>query len=331
MSEFTKMVDLLAERLGGQALACSDDFFASMDNLVKPGRGVFFEDKYTERGKWMDGWESRRRRDDGYDWCVLRLGLRGIPKGFCVDTNHFRGNHPAACSVEVLESEETDVERLIKSSEWQEVVPRTHLDGHSENLIAAASEQLCTHVRLNIYPDGGVARLRVFGVVQPDWSAIARAGGDCDVVAVENGGRVLGCSDEFFGQPQNLLLPGDSLNMGDGWETRRRRGPGHDWSVIQCAAAARFDQLEIDTKHFKGNFPDSCTVDACRISPEQTPDSPDWREILSAQKLKADTKHVFRDELSDNGPFTHVRLNIYPDGGVARLRIRGQFVREGTS
>jgi len=325
---FAGLVDLASKRVGGEALVCSDDFFAGMENLVEDGRGVFLPDEYTERGKWMDGWESRRKREPGFDWCILRLGLPGVLRGVDVDTNHFLGNHPAFASLEAcyLAGDPSPAELLGGLARWQEVVPQAPLKRGSQNLLCVRSEERFTHVRLNIYPDGGVARLRCYGEVVPDLTALP-PGKPLDLAGLENGGRVLGCSDMFFGNMQNLIMPGDAENMGQGWETRRKREWSYDWVVVALATRGTLDRLVIDTKHFKGNFPDHCVVEGLD-SPEGHPrfyagEDHDWVPVLGETKLTADTAHAFESELASRGPFTHLRLRIYPDGGVSRLRAFG--------
>ena len=210
------LIDLAAARVGGRALRANDEFFAPKENLLAPGRGVFIEGKYTSRGKWMDGWETRRRRTPGHDWCIVRLGIPGVIRAVTVDTNHFRGNHPEACSLDAS-----------VRNQWVEILSRSPLHGHAENEFQIASDARVTEVRLNIYPDGGVARLRVWGEARPDWSRLAHR--RIDLAAVGHGTVPVAASDEFFGEPLNLVMPGRPANMGDGWETKRRRGPGHDW------------------------------------------------------------------------------------------------------
>ena len=314
---FAGMIDLAAERIGGRALSVSDDFFAEKENLLKAGRGVFIEDKYTERGKWMDGWESRRKRVPGHDWCVIQLGLPGVIHGVDVDTNHFLGNAPAFVSLEAADSAE---------GPWTEILARSPVNPGAQNLFAVTGRQTWTHVKLHIYPDGGVARFRVYGEVTPD-PAVFKPGALVDLAALAHGGRAVGCSDAFFSSMNNLLMPGRSANMGDGWETRRRRGPGHDWVIIRLGRPGTVAKLEVDTNHFKGNYPDRCSLDGCH-APGQAVDAltwPEftWTEILPAHKLQAHTQHIFDKELRAIGPVSHVRLNIFPDGGVSRLRVLG--------
>ena len=329
MAEFTELVDLAAERVGGKALAASDEFFAEKENLLKPGRGVFIADKYTDRGKWMDGWESRRKRVAGYDWCILRLGMPGIIRGVDIDTNHFTGNHPESASFEACEAASNATVEQLTNANWVELVARGRLQGGSQNLFAIASAQRFTHVRLNIYPDGGVARLRVHGEVLPDWPRLAKQAELVDLLAVENGGRALVANDMYFSHKDNLIMPGPSLNMGDGWETKRKRGPGYDWVILQLGHLGTIEKIEVDTSHFKGNYPDRCSIDGARVDGAMTNErliggEVVWAEMLPSSKLEADRKHVFAGEIGNRGPFTHVRLNIYPDGGVARLRLYGR-------
>jgi allantoicase len=217
------------------------------------------------------------------------------------------------------------VAALAEKTTWMPILDRTALKGDSENRFDAR-EQLASHVRLNIFPDGGVARLRVLGTVTPDWTAIARAGGDVDLASLANGGLVVSCSDMFFGNMQNLILPGTSLGMHDGWETRRRRGPGHDWAVVRLGRPGLIKRVEVDTSHYKGNAPGSCSLDFSRAaSTDRNPGSEaDWRPLLAVTPLQPHTRHVFEDGVVADGRATHVRLNIFPDGGVARLRIFGR-------
>lgn len=326
---FAGLIDLAAERVGGKALYANDEFFAPKENLLKPGRGVFIPDKYTEFGKWMDGWETRRKRVPGYDHCIIKLGIPGVIKGVDIDTNHFLGNHPPYASLEAIHAnDDITNEMLMAASEWQALLPKSPLKPGSQNLFAVASEKRWTHIRLNIFPDGGVARLRVYGVALPDWSRFKKEE-LIDLVAVENGGLPLACSDMFFSAMENLIMPGRSTNMGDGWETKRRRGPGYDWIILQLGAPGLIKRICVDTNHFKGNFPDTCSLEGCQHSAstgdELSQPEVAWQEILPRTKLQAHAEHFFQKELRSHGPFTHVRLNIFPDGGVSRLRLWGNL------
>ncbi|MFZ5467927.1 MAG: allantoicase [Myxococcota bacterium] len=325
---FAELLDLAAEKVGGRALLANDEFFAPKENLLKPGRGVFIPDKFTEFGKWMDGWETRRRRTSGFDWCIVQLGLPGVIRGLDVDTNHFLGNFPEHCSLDAAEVEGALApEKLAQdASKWTELLPRTKLQGGSRNLFAISSERRWTHVRLNIYPDGGVARLRVHGEVKPDVATL-RAYASIDLAAAQHGGTVAAANDAFFGPKDNLLLPGRAATMGEGWETRRKRVPGFDWIVVKLAVPGSLQKIEVDTNHFKGNYPESCSLEGLYskepfidfVNQQNLP----WKEILPRTPLQAHTQHFFDKEIRAAGPFTHVRLNIFPDGGVSRLRLHG--------
>ena len=312
MKDFTELVDLASERLGGAAVAASDEFFAPKENLLKAAKPVFLEDEYTDRGKWMDGWETRRRREPGHDWCVVRLGRPGNIRGVNVDTAFFRGNFPESCSIEAAESAE---------GPWTEILARTPLSGDAENLFPIDSDRRYTHVKLHIYPDGGVARLRVYGRVVPDRERLA-GGGEIDLAALENGALVLAASDMFFGARHNLILPGPPRGMHDGWETRRRRGPGHDWAIVQFGVPGAIRRIEVDTTWFKGNAPGSCSLDVLTGGDPLSADA-EWREVLPRTALSPDAVHQFERELREGPVATHARFNIYPDGGVARLRLFG--------
>jgi allantoicase len=302
MSDFTDLVDLASERLGGTVLSATDEFFGPKENLLKPGTAVFLPDKYVDTGKWMDGWETRRHRAPDHDWCLVRLGAPGIIRGVVVDTAYFKGNFPEKCSLEAS----ADLEH------WTELLPPSPLVGDARNLFAIDDPYRYTHLRLHIYPDGGVARLRVHGEVVPE-----SLGDFVDLAAVENGGSVLEASDMYFGSRHNLIFPGRSTGMHDGWETRRSRGEHHDWCVIELAANGEIKRVEIDTLHFKGNFPESC-----ELSTEG------GVEILRRTPLRAHALHIFEKELL-LAAASRVRFLIHPDGGVSRLRIWGVPTEEG--
>jgi allantoicase len=327
---FSGSIDLASERLGGRALSANDEFFAPKENLLKPDRAVFVPDKYTEFGKWMDGWETRRRRTPGHDWCIVKLGAPGVIQGFDIDTAHFLGNHPPYASVDAVEAaEDVAGETLEKSGAWREALPRVPLKPGSQNLFASSSAARATHVRLNIHPDGGVARLRVYGRVAPDPARLAWS--ELDLAAIENGGTVVAASDMFFGAKENLIMPGRAAVMGEGWETRRRRGPGNDWLVVALAATGRVRRVLVDTNHFKGNCPDRCALDACHardaVVDALTAHELPWKPLLPESKLTPDHEHTFERELKDVGACTHVRLSIFPDGGISRLRLWGSVAR----
>jgi allantoicase len=319
-----RCVNLADPRVGARALAASDEFFAPKERMLLRDGAVFIAGKYDENGKWMDGWETRRRRGPGHDFCVIRLGLPGAIRGFDIDTSHFTGNYPPAASIEACLSERDPG----ADAEWVELLAPLKLAGNTHHYPAISDPRVWSHLRLNIYPDGGIARLRVYGEVARDWS---QRGGDTlyDLAAIENGGRAVAWNDAHFGNPINLLAPGRGENMGDGWETRRRREPGNDWTVIALGHPGIIRRIEVDTAHFKGNYPDRCSLQATNA--KNVPDealvtqSMFWPIVLPEQPLSMDAVHVFAGQLKEVGAITHVRFNIIPDGGVSRLRLWGQL------
>jgi len=317
-------VNLADARLGARALACSDDFFAPRERLLQPGAAVFIPGKYDDNGKWMDGWESRRRRGPGNDWCIVALGVPGSLTGFDIDTRHFTGNFPPSASVDACP---LGADPLLASN-WVCVLPAVALSGNRQHFFPAQhAAGVYAHIRLNIFPDGGVARLRVYG--RPSTASV-QAGPDglVDLIALVNGGRALAWNDAHFGSCENLLLPGRGADMGEGWETRRRREPGHDWCVLALGLAGRVRRIEVDTAHFKGNYPDRCSLQAA-FAPDAAAasvvaQSQFWNTLLPEVKLGADAIHTFEGECLEVGTITHVRFNLHPDGGVSRLRLWGE-------
>jgi allantoicase len=327
-SSFLDLVDLASERMGGAVVSANDEFFAPKESLIKASAPEWREGVYTERGKWMDGWESRRLREsraDDYDWCVVRLGVPGIVHGIDVDTAHFTGNYPSACAIDACDLPGLPTAAELTQAIWRTLVPRTALVGNGHNFITVADGSRVTHLRLRIYPDGGVARLRVHGEVAADWGRLKRRG-DVDLAAAEHGGTVVACSDMFYGSRHNLIMPGDATHMGEGWETKRRRGPGHDWTIVRLGAPGAIRRVEVDTRHFKGNAPGACSLDASVISASQSHDDPAlaWSELLPRSPLQPHARNEFEEQLFSLGDVTHVRLNIFPDGGVGRLRLFGR-------
>jgi allantoicase len=336
MNDFLALIDLASERLGASALAASDEFFAPKDRLIRLEAPIWCEGVYTDRGKWMDGWETRRRRDlmpgddgfdDAHDWCIVRLGARGVVRGVDVETTHFKGNFPATCAVDACLLPKDASAASMAEFRWRELVPRQPLGGDSHNLFPAVDGEgaAASHVRLRIFPDGGVARLRVYGDVVPDWDELRRRG-DIDLAAALHGGQVVASSDMFFGSRHNLIMPGEATGMADGWETRRRRTPGHDWTIVRLGTAGTITRVVVDTRHFKGNAPGACSLDACVLPPlAWRPEvDPGWRELVQRTRLDADRFHTIELPRSSAAVLTHVRFNIFPDGGVARLRLFGR-------
>ena len=317
-------VDLAQPRLGSEVVYATDDFFADKARLIDPADPVFIPGKYDANGKWMDGWESRRKRIPGHDYCVIRLGVPGRVAGFELDTAFFTGNYPPGAEIELCRS---DAAVPNDDAGWTRVTGRLALNGDDRIFVPIDHDAPVTHVRLHIFPDGGVARLRVWGRVEKDWSVVP-ADARVDLLAMENGGRGIIANNEHYGRVENLTAPGRGVNMGDGWETRRRREPGHDWAVLELGAPGRIEEIHVDTAHFKGNYPDRCFIQAsatAKGSPEEiAAQAESWPLLLGESKLEADKVHVFDSGLADLGPVRFVRLNIIPDGGVSRLRLFGR-------
>lgn len=323
---FTHLIDLAAERFGGKVLWCTDDFFAEKENLIKPSKPIFIADKYTDRGKWMDGWESRRKRTEGHDVAIIQLGAAGAIKGFDVDTAHFLGNQPQACSIEACYAPNGLSNESGEGEKWVELLPRTTLNPGSQHFVEAKPAlPLATHIRLHIYPDGGVARLRVYGEVQRDWSRV-KPDEVVDLAAAQNGALAIQCNDMFFSHMNNLIMPGRGVHMGDGWETKRNRTPNNrDWVIVRLAHKGVIKKALIDTCHFKGNYPDTFILEGTNSATDDL-SSAKWSTIIERTKLQADHEHHFEQEVRCAEPVTHVRLSIFPDGGVSRMRLWGTVV-----
>lgn len=319
-----RCVNLADPRIGAAAHSCSDDFFAEMARMLQPEAASFVPGKYDDNGKWMDGWESRRKRGPGNDWCIVKLGRPGTIAGVDIDTSFFTGNYPPAASIDGCREGRDPA----LADSWVPLLATVALQGNSHHLLSVPrSERIFSHVRLNIFPDGGVARLRVYGY--PSSSTVsAGADGLVDLVALVHGGRAISWNDAHFGSCSNLLLPGRGINMGEGWETRRRREPGHDWCILALGIAGHVRRIEVDTAHFKGNFPDRCSLQAAyapgAAEASLATVSQFWETLLPEVKLGADGIVNFEKECVDLGPITHVRFNLHPDGGVSRLRLWGE-------
>ena len=334
---FANLVDLASAALGGRSVFASDDFFASVSELVQPEEPRFDPHRYTERGKWMDGWESRRRRGSGHDYALVELGVRGRVLGFDIDTRHFVGNHPPFASVDGAEAPRGVSRDELSGLTFRPLLHQVPLRPGARNLFAALPGASVSHVRLNIFPDGGVARLRVFGEVVPlgsepehdDESRRHVPAELVDLAALKNGGKVLASSDARFGAMNQLIFPGRARTMGEGWETRRGRPPDHrhDWLVLKLAARGTPGVVEVDTNHYRGNFPERCGLEALDAQTESITEllaTSAWTELLPPSPLRASERHFFRETLVSVRPVTHVRLSIFPDGGISRLRIWGK-------
>ncbi len=323
-----RYINLANPRLGAKAIFATDDFFAPCERMLNTEPAVFIPGKFDENGKWMDGWESRRKRVEGYDYCIVRLGLAGVIHGVDIDTSHFIGNHPPSASIDACHCTEGDP---ADDANWVEILSSVSLGANSHHLHDISDSGNYTHLRLNIYPDGGVARLRVYGVPHCNW-ADHDASEVVDLAAGENGGRAVACSSQGFGSNMlNLNLPGRGINMGDGWETARRRVPGNEWAILELGHPGVVKAIELDTAYYKGNFPDRASIQGGYIrggTVESTvTQSIFWKDLLPEQKLEMDALLRYESQVNAIGPITHVRVNIIPDGGLSRVRLHGLISR----
>ncbi|GJQ75812.1 hypothetical protein Trydic_g17881 [Trypoxylus dichotomus] len=360
ISNYENLTDLACQKVGGHVLFATDDWFAPAENLLKCEDPVFKPDLFTDYGKWMDGWETRRKRKPGHDWCIIKLGVSGIIKGIEVDTAFFTGNYAPKFSLQAAKlttedeakfptrpieamgtecSDETfDQVKSLRSENWHELVPMTPLTAGyvntSRNFFKINSDKVYTHIRLNIFPDGGIARLRVYGEVlhEIDFFSI----NEIDLIAMKNGGVCQSYSNAHYGHPKNLISPGDGKNMGDGWETARRidrppilkadeknilQVPGSEWAVFKLGCIGDINMIDIDTKHFKGNYPDSAKLEGGVAVDGKIA----WKTILPTSKLSGHKLHRYANgDLLSHGPFGFVRVSIMPDGGISRLRLFGK-------
>lgn len=328
-AEFAKRYpDLANPRLGAAVTYATDEFFAPRSRLIDPDVPVFYSDRYDSHGQWMDGWESRRRRGPGHDWCVIRLGRRGRILKLDIDTSFFTGNYPPEAMVEACDEPQLGDSPGDRAN-WWTLVPRSSLGPDSHHVFDCENPRPATHLRLHIFPDGGIARLRAYGEVVVDWTQFGSAE-ELDLVGTISGGRAVAWSDAHFGEVANILLPDRGRNMGDGWETARRRGPGNDWAVVALGHPGELTRAVIDTAYFKGNYPDRCVLRGAFCRDEDLPEpleeaSADWKCLLPETRLGPDAEHALA--LQAAGPVSHVRLDIIPDGGLSRLRLFGHLAK----
>ena len=322
--DFTRLPDLASRRLGGSVVYANDELFAERENLIKPEAPAYSTYTFGHKGQVYDGWETRRRREPGHDFAIVRLAAAGVVRGVVVDTAFFKGNYPPEVSVEGTGVEGYPSPAELQEAEWTTLVPRSPVKGDAQNPFPVQVPQRFTHVRLCIYPDGGVARLRVHGEVVPDPRFLAT--GALDLAALVNGGVVTGCSNMFYSSPTNLISPGDARVMGEGWETARRRDDGNDWVEFRLAGPGVVRLAELDTRWFVGNAPGWASLRG--MDGRSGSDDPvAWIELLPRTRLQPDTRHLFR--LPATTEVTNVRLDVFPDGGLARVRLYGDLGAQG--
>ena len=330
--ESDNQIDVASSSFGTKVVYCSDEFFADSGRMLQSSEPVWIEGKYDINGKWMDGWESRRRRDGKNDFCFIRLGAESIINNFNIDTTHFTGNFAPGISVQGCSVPGGTTDDLVVDgtavTEWFDLVTKESLEGDSKNLFNSASSKPITHLKITLLPDGGIARFRAYGEIWVDEKKYEING--TNVISKESGAKAIFANDEHFGSLSNVLEKHEPLSMADGWETRRRRKPGNDWGIIALSKPATAEEVVVDTKFFKGNFPDTFS-----ISTSNSPDEDDktlkensktWNKLIEGKKLKINQMHVFKgSDILHNDVFTHIRVDIYPDGGIARLKLIGKF------
>ena len=318
------LIDLAQPRLGTKVIYKTDDFFASANRIISPTEPVFKVGVFDKHGKWMDGWESRRKRTAGHDFIIIKLGKPGTIKKVDVDTSHFNGNQPAMVSIEGANSNSNKINQL----NWQPLLSKKKTRANSHHYFTVNSNKVFTHIKFNIFPDGGVARLRLYGSIAKSNKLKDKK---INLASLLDGSSVIACNNEHFGKAENILAPGKAKNMGDGWETRRRRGKGFDWLILNSLDGKEIDKIEISTHHFKGNFPSHCSLQAAYLpnsknSKQIVKSSNNWKYLLKDAKLSANKVHVFKNNLMKKDKINFIKINIFPDGGISRFRIYGKSI-----
>jgi len=319
------LIDLAQPRLGSKVIFKTDDFFASATRIIDPLPPVFKEGLFDKNGKWMDGWESRRKRKHGHDYLIIKLGKPGIISKVDVDTSHFNGNQPSMISLEGANSNSKN----IKNLKWKTLINKKRIKANSHHIFNTSSKSIFTHIRLNIFPDGGVARLRLYGNISKANNNFGNK--TINLASLLNGASVIACNNEHFGKAENILAPGKAKNMGDGWETRRRRDKGFDWLIVSSIKGRKIDKIEISTHHFKGNFPSHCSLQATFIQNKKSSSSivqssNKWKFLMNKVNLSANKTHVFKNKLMTNNKINFIKINIFPDGGISRFKIFGKSI-----
>jgi allantoicase len=323
-TEGVPAIDLASRALGGSVVWASDELFAPRENLIDPAPPSFDPATFSGKGKVYDGWESRRRRTAGNDAAIIRLGAAGVVRRVVVDTAFFAGNFPPEVSVEGLAVEGFPAVEELLAGDWRPLVPRSAVAGDAIAEFDVTDPHRYTHVRLSIFPDGGVARLRVLGRALPDPALLT---GTVDLAAAENGGAVVDCSNAFYGSPSRMLLPDRARTMGEGWENARRRGGGNDYVTVALAAAGVPRRIEVDTSYFVGNAPGEARICGVDARTADVADPAAWFDVVPRRALLPDTRHLL--PVPGAAAVTHLRIDVYPDGGVARLRVHGELDAAG--
>lgn len=319
MSDFTNLVDLASRRMGSGVIFANDEFFAEKESLIQPHKPNFKTETFGNKGQVYDGWETRRRRDDGNDWAIIRLGIPGLISGVVIDTAFFTGNYPPFASVEACAIDGVPTVDQVQNANWTTILEKSPLEGDTPNLFKVKSDKWWTHLRLSMYPDGGIARFRAHGVAKPDprWLAACNT---IDLACIDTGADLIDSSDNFYSSARNCLQPGLPLSQGDGWENRRRRDGGNDFFSVKLGLPGTISAIEVDTTHYKGNAPGwiklSGGVDAADVLKGKGID------IVPRTAVEPDTRH--RYVVQNNQEFSSIRLDVYPDGGLGRLHVWGK-------
>ena len=317
------LIDLAQPRLGTKVIYKTDDFFASANRIISPSIPVFKDGVFDKHGKWMDGWESRRKRTSGHDYIILKLGKAGTISKIDVDTSHFNGNQPAMISIEGTFSNSNKINKL----KWVSILNKKKVRANSHHFFSVKNKKNFSHIKFNIFPDGGVARLRLYGSIAKSKKIKNKR---INLASLLDGASVIACNNEHFGKAENILAPGKAKNMGDGWETRRRRDKGNDWLILNCIDGSSIDKIEISTHHFKGNYPNYCSLQTAYLplknSKQIVSSSRKWKYLLKNTKLSANKTHIFINSSMKKEKINHVRINIFPDGGISRFRIFGKKI-----
>ena len=316
------LIDLAQPRLGSKIVYKTDEFFAPAKRIINPWPPVFKEGVFDKNGKWMDGWETRRKRGSGHDYLILKLGKQGRIKKVDIDTSFLNRNQPNTVSLQACISKQ---KLPNKKTKWITILNKKKTKPNSHHFFAISNKSIFTHIKLNIFPDGGVARLRIFGELVV--GKLKKK--EINLTSVFNGAAPIACNNEHFGRAENVLAPGIGKNMGDGWETRRSRGKNFDWLILKCATAGKINNIQIDTHHFKGNYPDKCSIQAAFINKKISSKaivnkSKKWKLLLNKVKLHAHKKHNFKNNLMKSEKVNYIKINIFPDGGISRIRAFGK-------
>ena len=324
--KFKNTVNLAETKFGSEIIYKTNEFFGAANRILSSSKPIFKEGVYDKHGKWMDGWETRRKRKEGHDFLIIKLGRPGKIFNVDIDTSYFSGNQPSQASLEACLSKTNPTKNTI----WKTILDKKKLGPDRNNNFKINNRSTFNFIKLNIFPDGGVARLRLNGIV--DLEKINLSGKNVNLSSILNGSTIVGCNNEHFGKAENVLSPGVGVNMGDGWETRRSRGKNVDWIIIKFGKPGIINKLEIDTHHFKGNYPESLTVQSALItnninSNKILINSKNWKIFLEKMKLKPHKKHIFKSNINKKNKVNFLKINIFPDGGISRIRAFGKVVK----